>query len=164
MLVPKSLQQVPSLLHGAQSPGGDTEKKQMIVVTRAQGQDRNVHKELRGEQGRVEGHHCETERWLWTDWVTATSLQQLRAFWTILLPCWLPSPRLHPMLGVAGSSAAVAFSLLTLRLRQGGRREALSPTGRTAGFGDRRSRSRSELWRPCLHLLMCEMQNIVLFR
>ena len=69
----------------------------MIVVTHAQGQERNVHKELRGEQGRSEGHHCETERWLWTDQVTATSLQQLWAFWTILLPCWLPSPRLHPI-------------------------------------------------------------------
>ena len=65
---------------------------------------------------------------------------------------------------MAGSSAAVSFSLLTLRLRQGGRREALSPTGRAGGFRDRRSRSRSELWRPCLHLLMCELQKTVLFR
>ena len=61
-----------------------------------------------------------------------------------------------------GRDYDLSCSLLTLCLRQGGGREALSPTRRAAGFGDRRSRSRSELWRPCLHLRMCEMQKIVL--
>lgn len=140
----------------------------MIVITYAQGQARNVNKELRDEQGRFVGEHCgmecfpllQAQCWLWTEGVMAASLQQLWASWARSPPLLASFP-MHSSYSEHSCggqrqelSYTVSFSLLTLCLRHGGRREARSPEVRTVGFGGRLSRSRSKLWRACLHLLV----------